>query len=124
VIGEPTIEQIEKTISEDMLRIHDASFGGSAGSARTYIHDEVVLCLLDHLELMPNEEFLVGEGRQDAVLEMRKQFQDAMQLTFKAAVERATGRRVIAVANHTELDPRIAVEVFLLAPSSDAPEAC
>jgi hypothetical protein len=54
-----------------------------------------------------------------AVRELREHFQQAIQSTFRAAVERATGRRVIGFASHVQLDePRFAVEVFRLEPLS------
>jgi hypothetical protein len=43
-------------------------------------------------------------------------FQEAIETTFSSAVERATGRRVIAFLSQTNLDPNFAVEIFRLAP--------
>jgi hypothetical protein len=52
------------------------------------------------------------------VRELREQFQQAIGSTFSAAVERATGRRVIGFASHAQLDePRFSVEIFRLEPS-------
>jgi uncharacterized protein YbcI len=73
--------------------------------------------ILDEIELLPNEEFLIDNGHEDAVASVRDQFQSAIASTFKAAVERSTGRRVVGFASHVSLvEPRFAVEIFRLEP--------
>jgi len=48
---------------------------------------------------------------------VREQFQQAIRSIFAAAVERATGRRVVGFASHAEVDEaRFAVEIFRLGP--------
>jgi GMP synthase-like glutamine amidotransferase len=77
-----------------------------------------VIVILDDLELLPNEEFLIKQGRWDAVKDLREQFQQAIRPTFTAAVERATGRRVVGFASHAEVDEQcFAIEIFRLDPS-------
>jgi uncharacterized protein YbcI len=76
-----------------------------------------VIVLLDGLELLPNEEFLISQGQEEVVATVRTQFQQAIGPTFRAAVERATGRRVIGFASHVQVeDPRFMVEIFRLEP--------
>jgi uncharacterized protein YbcI len=45
---------------------------------------------------------------------MRHLFQETMAADFKAAVERVTGRTVVAFISGNHIDPDIAAEVFLL----------
>jgi uncharacterized protein YbcI len=78
--------------------------------------DDVVYCLLDGIELLPNEEFMVDAGRGDAVVRIRLEYQQAIEATFRAAVERATGRRVVSFASVTKLSPHYVVEIFRLRP--------
>jgi Na+-translocating membrane potential-generating system (MpsC) len=69
--------------------------------------------------VVQHEEFMIEHGQASAVRELREHFQQAVQSTFRAAVERATGRRVIGFASHVQLDePRFAVEIFRLEPHS------
>jgi uncharacterized protein YbcI len=76
-----------------------------------------VIVLLDGLELLPNEEFLISQGHEEVVASVRTQFQQAIAPTFRAAVERATGRRVIGFASHIQVDePRFMAEIFRLEP--------
>jgi uncharacterized protein YbcI len=60
-----------------------------------------VVTFLDDIEMLPNEEFLIDSGHTEMVLNVRSKYQQAIEATFRAAVERATGRRVIAVASNT-----------------------
>jgi uncharacterized protein YbcI len=110
--------QFEQAVSEEILRIHRESYGRGAARARTYILDDDVICFLDEIELLPNEEFLVDNGYADTVVSVRSKFQQAIEATFRAAVERATGRRVVAFASHTNLEANFSCEMFRLAPAS------
>jgi uncharacterized protein YbcI len=75
-----------------------------------------VIVVLDDLQLLPNEKFLVESGRADTVIHIRAQYQHAIQSSFRAAVERATGRTVIGFASTTSVvkEPRFVAEVFKL----------
>lgn len=113
----PTGRQVEAAVAEQLLRIHRESYGRSAERAVTHVIDDTLIVLLDGLELLPNEEFLVQNGAQEAVAELRTTYQKAIEPIFRAAVERATGRRVIGFASHVTLEePSFAVEVFRLEP--------
>jgi uncharacterized protein YbcI len=113
----PTQEAVADAVCRDILAIQRDSYGGGAEQAKAHVLDDTVIVILDGLELLPNEEFMIGRGRADAVRELREHFQQAIESTFRAAVERATGRRVIGFASHVQLDePRFAVEVFRLEP--------
>jgi uncharacterized protein YbcI len=94
--------------------LHTESYGKGASSARVYILDDLVVCLLDEIELLPNEEFLIANGHADGVVDVRGRYQQAIETTFRAAVERITGRRAISFASLTMLDPNYVVEIFRL----------
>ena len=65
--------------------------------------------------MLPNEKFLVENGKQDTVMQVRSQYQHAIRSTFSAAIERATGRTVIGFASTTSIEePRFMAEVFRL----------
>jgi uncharacterized protein YbcI len=116
VAGPPQVEAAE-AIATDLLRIHNESYGGSATKVMSHIVGDTLIVLMDDLELLPNEEFLVEAGKQDAVVRLRTEYQKAIEPTFRAAVERAMGRRVIAFTSHVHLwPPRFGVEIFRLEP--------
>lgn len=113
----PSPEAVEDAVCRDILAIHRDSYGRGAGNAKAHFLDDTVIVILDDLELLPNEEYMIDHGRQDAVRELREHFQMAIESTFRAAVERATGRRVVGFASHVQLaEPRFALEIFRLEP--------
>jgi uncharacterized protein YbcI len=65
------------------------------------------------------ERTLIDAGRFEEVLRARNAFQDAMEVPFREAVEKATGRRVTAFLSQVGMDPDVGAEVFWLAPDGD-----
>jgi uncharacterized protein YbcI len=113
----PTADQVADEICRDLLAIHRDSYGRTVEKASAYVLDDTVIVLLDGLELLPNEEFLISQGQEEVVTNVRTQFQQAIGPTFRAAVERATGRRVIGFASHVQVEePRFMTEIFRLEP--------
>jgi uncharacterized protein YbcI len=113
--GPPSAEEVQAEISREILRIHEKSYGKGAAHAHAFLGEDYVVVVLDDLELLPNEKFLVEHGKHETVVQVRTQYQHAIQATFRAAIERATGRRVIGFASSTSMDePRFVVETFKL----------
>jgi uncharacterized protein YbcI len=116
-VAGPTAQEMADEICRDILAIHLDCYGRAAADAHAYVLDDTVIVLLDGLELLPNEEFLIDQGHGDTVSSIRTQFQKAIEPTFRAAVERSTGRRVIGFASHVQTEePRFMVEIFRLEP--------
>jgi uncharacterized protein YbcI len=114
-LGPPSAEEVQAEISREILRIHEESYGKGAAQAHAFLGEDYVVVVLDDLELLPNEKFLVEHGRHETVVQVRTQYQHAIQATFRAAIERATGHRVIGFASSTSMDePRFVVETFRL----------
>ena len=111
----PSAGEISDEIAREILRIHEDSYGKGAGKAHALVGDGFVVVVLDEVELLPNEQFLVENGEGDTVTEVRSRYQQAIQSTFSAAIERATGRRVVGFASSTNIDePRFVAEIFKL----------
>jgi uncharacterized protein YbcI len=120
----PSAEAVASAVCRDILAIQVDSYGRGAENATAHVLDDTVIVILDGLELLPNEEFMIERGQAEAVRKLREQFQQAIAPTFRAAVERATGRHVIGFASHAQLDePRFAVEIFRLGPSRSGRDA-
>jgi uncharacterized protein YbcI len=97
------------------MRIHEESYGNGASTAHTYLGNGYVIVVLDDPELLPNEAFLLENGKHDTVVQIRSQYQQAIQATFRAAIERATGRNVIGFASSTSFDEHpFVAEIFKL----------
>jgi uncharacterized protein YbcI len=108
-------EEVERGISDELARIHIESYGEEPESISVQIWDDNVVCVID-VKLLAHERLLAEHDHADQVKETRGAYEDAMGPTFKAAVERMTGRRVIAFLSNTSLDPPFAIEYFRLAP--------
>src|SRR3954471_12174451 len=109
---------IADAISTEMVRIHRESYGSGAKAVKTYVHDDLVLSVLD-VELLPAEAVVIASGRSDLVLDMRCSFQLELETSFTAAVERAPGRKVPAFLSDPPLDPPFVTELFRLGPPHD-----
>lgn len=111
----PTEQEVRDEISREIHQIYVESYGRGAGRTETMLNDGWVIVLLDDLELLPNEEFLIDNGKEDAVTLVRSQYQLAIQAPLRAAVERATGRTVVGFTSTMSVDePRFSVEIFKL----------
>lgn len=117
VVRAPTERQIADEISRELMEIHRESYGRSAAHAQAYVLNDTVIVLIDGLQLFPNEVFLIENGHAEVVDRVRSQYQKAIESTFRAAVERATGRRVIGFSSHVQMEePRFMAEIFRLEP--------
>jgi uncharacterized protein YbcI len=106
---------VRDEVAREILRIYEESYGTGAANAETLVAENWVIVVLDGLELLPNEKFLVDAGQQDTVMEVRTRYQHAIRSNFSAAIERATGRTVIGFASTTSIEePRFMAEVFRL----------
>ena len=119
-VGRPTRQEVEDSLASQLLEIHENSYGRGATSAASHLVGDTLVVVLDGLELLPNERFLIANGKEETVREVRHRFQQAIEETFRAAVERATGRAVTAFTSNTHLEePFFSVEIFRLGPERD-----
>lgn len=111
----PTHTEVRDEVAREILRIYEESYGAGAANAETLVGDNWVIVVLDGLQLLPNEKFLVESGERDTVMQVRTRYQHAIRSSFSAAIERATGRTVVGFASTTSLEePRFMAEVFRL----------
>jgi len=111
----PTEQQVRDEIAREILRIHEEAYGKGAVRAEALVAEGWVIVVLDELELLPNEQFLIDNGKEEVVLQVRTDYEHAIQSSFSAAIERATGRRVAGFASTTSMhEPRFMAEVFRL----------
>ncbi len=114
------VEQIAAAISEQIAAIHLESYETPVNNVKTYVLEDLVVALLD-IDLTRIEERMIEFDHGNLVHEIRHAVQLAEATSFEAVVERATGRRVVAFASHTHLDPPFVAELFRLGPSTAHP---
>ena len=68
------------------------------------------------------EKTMIEIQRKTIVRETRNEFQNAMQDTFIEAVERLSGRNVLAFISNHQVGPDLEIELFLLTPDRTSDE--
>ncbi len=103
-------------ISDGLVALLKEFYGRGPTQAKTYYHDDLVVCVLRGGFTRVEQTLLEG-GRGAAVIEQRMAFQDVMRDRFEAVVERATGRPVVGFMSGNQQAPDMICEVFVLSPS-------
>ena len=103
-------------ISDGLVALLKEYYGVGPKQAKTYYHDDLVVCLLRG-GFTRVEQTLLEEGHGDDVIRQRMVFQQVMRHRFEQVVEHATGRKVIGFMSGNQQDPDMICEVFVLAPT-------
>jgi uncharacterized protein YbcI len=102
-------------IANAIVRLHAEHFGRGPTRARAHVAEDFVLVVLEDV-FTTAERTLVAAGRGEEVRRSRDAFNDVLRERFVSAVEGATGRRVRAFMCQTNIEPEMALEVFILEP--------
>jgi uncharacterized protein YbcI len=100
-------------ISNGLAQLHTQYYGKGPTRAKSYMLNDTVVCMLNE-GFTRVEKTLIEEGRDEAVHQIRRTFQAAMEDRFTKVVEEATERKVIAYMSQVHVDPDFAVELFVL----------
>ena len=103
-------------VSEGMVALLKEYYGRGPTQAKTYYHDDLVVCLLRG-GFTRVEQTLLDGGRGAAVIEQRIAFHEVMRERFIAVIEHATGRPVIGFMSGNQQSPDMLCEVFVLSPT-------
>jgi uncharacterized protein YbcI len=103
-------------ISDGMVALLKDYYGVGPSQAKTYYHDDLVVCLMRGGFTRVEQTLLEG-GRTAAVIQQRMEFQEVMRDRFVAVIEGATGRRVVGFMSGNQQEPDMICEVFVLAPT-------
>jgi uncharacterized protein YbcI len=106
-------------ISDEIVSLLHRYTGRGPTEARTYVHENLIVCLLGD-SLTKAEQSLVTGGHHASVLDTRSLFQRTMRADFTEAIERLSGRTVIAFMSQNHIQPNFGLEAFVLLPV-DAP---
>ena len=105
--------ELNAAITSALVGIQTEYLGRGPRSASTFHHGHVLVTLM-HDVLTTAEKTLTRNSQTDAVDHIRHLFQETMEADFREAVERLTGRKVLAFISGNHIDPDIAAEVFIL----------
>jgi len=116
----PARGEVMARISTGLVQLHRRYYGKGPTKAKTHLVNDTVICILRG-GFTTVERTLIDDGNVDAVYEIRRSFQQAMEGQFTAVVEEATARKVIAYMSQIHQDPDLAVELFVLEPEAGSP---
>jgi uncharacterized protein YbcI len=105
--------ELNAAITSALVGIQTGYLGRGPRSASTFHYGNVLVTLM-HDVLTPAERTLTRTDRTDAVKHIRHLFQETMETEFRLAVERLTGRKMLAFISGNHLEPDIAAELFIL----------
>ena len=107
---------VSSAISDAMAGLLSRHTGRGATSSWTTFGRDLIVCVMGDA-LTKGEKSLVQYGRPEAVLGIRKAYQESMAQEAISVVEELSGRRVTAFMSNNHIDPDLAVEIFILQPA-------
>jgi uncharacterized protein YbcI len=94
-----------------LMREH---YGRGPIKAKTYVLDNLIVCVLTDGGLTAIERTMIGGGEPERVLEMRRDFQRMMKVRYSEMIEELTGRKVLAFLSQAHVEPDLTIEMFLM----------
>ena len=105
---------VRSEISSGLVALLKEYYGRGPERTRTYVHDDLVVCLLRGGFTRVEQTLLAG-GHGDDVIRQRMAFQEIMRDRFNRVVEEATGRKVVGFMSGNQQEPDMICEIFVLA---------
>jgi uncharacterized protein YbcI len=113
--GEPLLA----ALTDAMVALHKRYHHRVPVTAKSLmLGDDLLACVLGGV-YTDVEKTMIELQRATVVQETRSAFQTAMQQKFIEAVERLTGRHVLAFISNQHVGPDIEIELFMLSPAVD-----
>ena len=121
--GAPVGDEMLAAVTEAMVALHERYHGRKPVTAGTrMMGNDMLACLFGDM-YTDVEKTMIELERSTIVQETRSAFQNAMQHKFIAAVERLSGRGVLAFISNHHVGPDMEIELFLLQPHPDETSA-
>ena len=118
--------ELSAALSNAIVALFAEYTGRGATQSRTYVHENLVVTVL-HDSMTKGERSLVRDGKEEAVLAIRRTYQESMRTELIEIVERLTGRTVSAFMSSNHVNPDVAIESFVLelldAPNDNQPDS-
>jgi uncharacterized protein YbcI len=109
-------DELLAAVTDAMIEIHKRYYHRSPVTAKTLLlGDDLLACVLGGV-YTDVEKTMIELQRSTIVQATRNAFQAAMQDKFIGAVERLSGRRVLAFISNHHVGPDIEIELFMLGP--------
>jgi uncharacterized protein YbcI len=100
-------------VTASLAGIQARYYGRGPEGGKAYTCDDVLVCVLRG-GLLQIERFMLDQGRERFVRDVRLAWQDEIAETMTASVERITAHRVIDYHSQVLLRAELAIEMFAL----------
>ena len=110
---QPSRAGLRDEISRAVVHLHKEHVGQGPTKARTYICDDLVVCVLQG-SFSAGERTLLEHGETAAVMSHRQALEAALRRPLIDTVEQLVGRTVIGLTSGVQPDAEMITEVFLL----------
>ncbi|MGD1049457.1 MAG: Na-translocating system protein MpsC family protein [Solirubrobacteraceae bacterium] len=111
-----TGDELLVAVTDAMVALHQRYHHRAPVTAKTLLlGGDLIACVLGGVYTTV-EQTMIELQRSPIVQETRSAFQVAMQQKFIAAVERLSGRDVLAFISNHHVGPDIEIELFMLKP--------
>ena len=108
-----TSGELSAALANEIVALTADYTGRGSPKSRCYVHENLIVCVL-HDSLTKGELSLVNDGKEEAVLAIRRTYQESMRSDLIEIVERLTGRKVSAFMSSNHVNPDVAIESFVL----------
>jgi uncharacterized protein YbcI len=109
-------DELFAAVTEAMVGFHERFHHRKPVTAKTLLlGDDLLVCVLGGV-YTDVEKTMIEIQRSTMVRETRNAFQNAMQARLIRAIERLSGRRVLAFFSDHHVGPDMAIELFILSP--------
>ena len=107
-------EELLAAVTEEMVALHERYHHRVPASAKTQLLEDDLLAVVMGGVYTDVEKTMIELQRSTLVQETRSAFQEATQQRFIEAVERLSGREVMAFISNSHVGPDIEIELFVL----------
>jgi uncharacterized protein YbcI len=114
-----TGDALLEAVTDEMVALHHHYHHRKPVTAKTQMLGGDLLVVVLGGVYTDVEKTMIELQRSTIVQETRNAFQNAMQNRFIAAIERLSGRGVLAFISNHHVGPDMEVELFLLQPGED-----
>jgi uncharacterized protein YbcI len=104
-------------ISGAITAIHRVAYGRHLSTVETVVGESCVACVL-RFEVSPAERAVIQAGDGAAVVRLYDATERSLETSLRAAIERTTGRSVLAFQSTMSPEHSLIMETFVLVPLS------
>jgi len=107
-------DELLDAVTEEMVALHERYHHRVPASAKTQLLEGDLIAVVMGGVYSDVEKTMIELQRSTLVQETRSAFQEAMQQRFIDAVERLSGREVLAFISNSHVGPDLEIELFVL----------